>query len=52
MRALGVAALPTDGYGGWKTLMGGVSAAFPRFSGGRQQIGHNASFFGHNGSAT
>ena len=39
MRALGVAALPTDGYGGRKTLMGGVSAAFPRFSGGRQQIG-------------
>ena len=35
-----------------KTLMGGAPAAFSRFSGGRTEIGRNASFFGHNGSAT
>ena len=35
-----------------KTLMGGAPAASSRFSGGRTEIGRNASFFGHNGSAT
>ena len=52
MRALGVAALLTGGYGSRETLMGGAPAAFSRFSGGRTEIGRNASFFGHNGSAT